>query len=83
MMWAYNNYYSGLTHNLGLFEIIIPFSIFDLILRGFALWRSAKKDQNIWFIVLLFVNSLGIIPIIYLILNQNQNTSVKKLSKTK
>ncbi len=40
--------------------------IFDLILKGFALWKAARNDQKVWFIFLLFINSVGILPIIYL-----------------
>ena len=83
MMWGYNKYYNGFDHNFGLFGLLIPFAIFDLILRGFALWRSAKKDQNVWFIALLVVNSMGILPLIYLILNRDQKETPKKTKKSK
>jgi hypothetical protein len=56
------------------------FSLIDLILRGFALWKSAKKNQNVWFIALLVVNSLGILPLIYLVLNR-ENISKKGKKK--
>jgi len=41
--------------------------IADLVLRGFALYKSAQKEQKIWFIALLIVNSLGVLPLIYLL----------------
>ena len=83
MMWGYDRYYTVFEHNFGLFGLLIPFAIFDLILRGFALWRSAKKDQNVWFIALLVVNSMGILPLIYLILNRDQKETPKKTKKSK
>jgi hypothetical protein len=43
----------------------------DLILKGMALYKSAKRDQKVWFVFLLIVNSLGILPIIYLIVNKD------------
>lgn len=81
--WGYNNYYNGFGSNLGLFSLLIPFAVFDLILRGFALWKSAKKDQNVWFVALLIVNSMGILPLIYLILNRDQKPTSKKTLKSK
>lgn len=45
--------------------------LFDLLLKGIALYKSARKDQRIWFVVLLVVNSMGILPIIYLFLNKD------------
>lgn len=83
MMWGYNNYYNSFGPNFGFFGLLIPFVLFDLILRGFALWKAARKDQNVWFIALLVVNSMGILPLIYLVLNRDQKTTSKKGSKSK
>jgi magnesium-transporting ATPase (P-type) len=40
--------------------------IWDLFWRGTGLWKSATNGQKYWFVALLLVNSLGILPIIYL-----------------
>lgn len=40
--------------------------IWDLYWRGMALWRAAQTKNRNWFIVLLVINSAGILPIIYL-----------------
>ena len=34
--------------------------------KGVALWRAARNSHLIWFIVLLIVNTLGILEIIYI-----------------
>ena len=34
--------------------------------KGLALWHSARRDQSVWFVVLIVVNTAGILPIIYL-----------------
>ena len=61
MMWyGYQNW-------MGL---IVPLGILDIVLKGFALWRSAQRKQKVWFVCLLLVNSLGILPAIYLLLSQ-------------
>lgn len=41
----------------------------DVILKGVTLYKSARKDQKVWFVALLLVNSIGILPIIYLFVN--------------
>lgn len=53
----------------GLIEILlIVFAIlFDFILKGIALWHAGKNQQLVWFIVLLIINSIGILPLIYLL----------------
>ncbi len=42
----------------------------DLILRGLALYKSARQEQKIWFIALLIVNTLGVLPLVYLVLQK-------------
>jgi len=82
MMWGYNNfngYYNGFGMMNNWFGLLIPFVVLDLILRGFALWKSAKREQNIWFIALLVVNSMGILPLIYLLLNREPQKVAKKI----
>lgn len=46
--------------------------IADLVLRGITLYRSARNDQKGWFIALLIVNSMGILPLVYLFLNKEK-----------
>lgn len=34
--------------------------------KGISLWRAAKNDHKWWFIVLLVINTLGILEISYI-----------------
>ncbi len=34
--------------------------------KGVALWRSARKNHQRWFIVLLIVNTLALLDILYI-----------------
>jgi hypothetical protein len=47
--------------------------------RGMALWRAGRNNQKNWFIALLLINSIGILPIIYLITNP-RNVKFKAVS---
>jgi NADH:ubiquinone oxidoreductase subunit 6 (subunit J) len=38
-----------------------------VVLKGYALWHAAKRDEKAWFIVLLIVNTAGILDLVYLI----------------
>lgn len=40
--------------------------IWSILWKGIALWKSAKYDQRNWFIVILVLNTVGILEIIYL-----------------
>ena len=43
------------------------FAIVVVILKGYSLWYAARRGQKWWFIILLIVNTLGILELIYLI----------------
>lgn len=46
-----------------LFFIVLVWSV---IWKGLALWKSAREGSKVWFVVLLIVNTLGILEILYL-----------------
>jgi len=37
-----------------------------LALKGIALWRAALKNDKVWFVALLVVNTMGILEIAYI-----------------
>ncbi len=53
-----------LNFNNPIFYLII---IWSLIWKGIALWYSARNKKLAWFVILLIVNTVGILEIIYLI----------------
>lgn len=55
-------------------SLILVLVLWSIIWKGLALWKAAKKDSAPWFIVLLIVNTLGILEIIYLYLVDNKPT---------
>ncbi|MGA2417997.1 MAG: DUF5652 family protein [Candidatus Staskawiczbacteria bacterium] len=46
-----------------LFALLV---IWSLVWKGIALWKAARSNQNIWFVVMLVVNTIGILEIIYI-----------------
>jgi len=40
--------------------------IWSLIWKGVALWKAARLSSKTWFVVLLLVNTMGILEIIYI-----------------
>lgn len=58
--------------------IFVALILMDVILKGIGLWRSARNGQKWWFVGLMFVNSLGILPIIYLVTHPEKKTAASK-----
>lgn len=50
--------------SLGL--LLLPIVVWSLFWKGWALWKAAKNDSMVWFIVLLVINTLGILEILYI-----------------
>lgn len=57
----------GLTGNENLDLILITIiTVWSTLVKGIALWRSSNLKQQNWFIVLLIVNTVGILELVYL-----------------
>jgi Family of unknown function (DUF5652) len=50
-----------------LLPIFIIAALWTIVLKGFALWHSARGGQRNWFIFMLIVNALGIPELVYLV----------------
>jgi hypothetical protein len=46
--------------------ILIIFALWEPVWKGFALWKASQNKQRNWFIAILAINTIGILPIIYL-----------------
>jgi hypothetical protein len=46
--------------------LIILLVIWELAWKGIALWRAARSSQRNWFIAILVINSVGILPLVYI-----------------
>lgn len=47
--------------------------IWSLVWKGFALWKAATQNDKVWFVVLLLVNTAGILEILYLFVFSKKN----------
>ena len=55
-----------------LLYIMIAVIAWSLPWKGFALWKSARRGESLWFIILLLVNTAGILDIMYLFIFSNK-----------
>ena len=49
------------------FLIAAVWLLFSIVLKGYALWHSAKRGQIWWFVALLIFNTLGILELIFIV----------------
>lgn len=68
--------------------LIVIITIWSLVWKGLALWKSARKNHLVWFVVMLVVNTIGILEILYIFVfsemgkNKGKAKKVKKGSKS-
>lgn len=63
--------------------VLIILLIWSLVWKGIALWKCGRQNQLVWFVVLLVLNTAGILPIIYLLFFQKTKKTAKKKKKKK
>ena len=56
----------------GLWVFLALISVWAVIWKGIALWKCGRNNQLAWFVVLLILNTAGILPIIYLLFFQKK-----------
>ncbi len=81
---AVQNYENMFAQNgdlLGMFAafygIILALVIWSIIWKAIGLWRSARLKQVHWFIAILIFNSVGILPIIYILMTRKKYAELK------
>jgi len=63
---------------------LMPFVIWEMIWKGIGLWRAGRNKQVGWFVFIFILNTLGILPIIYLLFFQRKpKKAVAKPKKAK
>ena len=74
--------YLGVTAGAAL-VLVLVLSIWTLIWKGLALWKASKKNSIPWFVIILVVNTIGILEILYLFIFSKMSFKGKKLKFNK
>jgi len=59
-----NNLHWG-AMSAGTIALFVVLLIWSLIWKGLALWRAARRTDAAWFIIFMFLNTIGILEILY------------------
>lgn len=64
--------------------LLVVIFVWSGIWKAIALWKSARNNHLVWFIVLLLVNTIGILEILYIyVFSKKKFTKSKKPRKRK
>jgi hypothetical protein len=67
---------NSLSANEGILFFLI--TLWSIAWKGVSLWKAAKADSKPWFIVLLVLNTAGLLDILYIFLISKRKKEVKE-----
>ncbi|MGQ0827137.1 MAG: DUF5652 family protein [Bacteroidota bacterium] len=53
--------------------VIIVLIIWEIIWKLIAMWKAAKNNHLAWFVCIALINTIGILPIVYIVMNRKKN----------
>lgn len=59
---------------LWLMPVIFILIIWELVWKLIAMWKAARNNEKVWFICIALINTVGILPIIYIVINKKKGT---------
>ena len=80
MAWTPIGYFPGVL-SPGLIAALIVLAVWEIVWKAIALWKCGRNNQLVWFIFIAILNTIGILPIIYLLFfqkNKNNSSKVKR-----
>ncbi|MDD5177825.1 MAG: DUF5652 family protein [Candidatus Nanoarchaeia archaeon] len=51
--------------------VLVILCIWELIMKGIALWKAARNSQTPWYVCILIFNTIGILPLVYILFFSN------------
>lgn len=58
--------------------LLVVLVVWDLVWKLIGMYHAAREDNKVWYIVLAVLNTIGILPVIYLRTRRNKNSTEKK-----
>lgn len=57
--------------------------IWTIIWKGLALWKAARRNDELWFVLILVINTMGLLEIIYIyLISHRDGKKLKNSSKS-
>lgn len=48
------------------FAIFLILALWEIVWKGIGMWYAARNNQKYWFAAILVLNTVGVLPILYL-----------------
>lgn len=57
--------------------LVIIAALWTLPWKGYALWLAAKRDDKVWFVALLLLNTLAVLEILYIFIFSKRGAKIQ------
>jgi len=81
--WGDSYGWFGAPFAIGFGLLMILAAVWTLVWKGLALWKAARLDHRGWFVVLLIINTLGILDILYIYIFSDKKKMKKIIEPAK
>jgi len=58
--------------------LLLAIVIWELLWKGPALWKAAQRKEKNWFIFMLILNTVGVLPMVYFLIKKYKKTKTNK-----
>jgi len=55
-----------------LIPVVLALTLWESVWKIIAMWRSARNNDMAWFISIAIINTIGILPIVYLLSHKKE-----------
>lgn len=55
--------------------VFIVLILWDIVWKIIAMWKSARNNHLIWFICIIVFNTIGILPIVYILIQRKKQSA--------
>lgn len=73
----YNSLFPDSTLTSAQAILLMMIVVWSLVWKGIALWKAARKGDTAWYVLILILNTIGIVEIFYIIFFSKAKKEVK------
>lgn len=59
--------------------VLIILFIWETVWKLIAMWKAGRHNHLAWFICIALINTLGILPIVYILMHKNEFDSLNEI----
>ena len=69
------------TQIIWIVNLILILAVWESVWKMIALWKSARNKELAWFICIGVINTVGILPIVYILTHRGKKISLQEENK--